>query len=394
MTNRLTLPALMALSLWTGGAPAGSSGPLPARQVARRDSSFVVADSVAAQLSYVMDLVVAPDRRVFLCDARISLVFELAPDGSLRRTIGRSGGGPGEFNSVVMLGFRGDSLWAFDAGLNRVSLFPLDGTGRPLMIGLRGVLPAPGNDLNDYASGGNPESLLSDGTMLVTQREGDQARPVEAQVRVFRTRRDLEILDTLGAISQRHALIFTEWTDGASFIMQPFNDMRIFTSAQDGSMVVEVDRTAPSDGEETSFRLVARNGSAAPLFTRDISYRPRRLRDSDVEQALKIFRDPAAKLPGPVTVDSIRRKLYRPAFFPPVREVHVGRDNTIWLRVGFADSPASGADWLVLSPRGFPLARVTTPATFRLLEADRHTLWGVEGDPLDIPVLTRYLVDR
>jgi hypothetical protein len=393
MTTRLTLQATVALSLFAGGVPSGPATPTPVRQVARRDATFVVPDSVTAQLSYVSDMAVSPDDHVFVSDARLAAVFELEPSGSLRRTIGRSGGGPGEFYAVAMLGFRGDSLWALDAALNRVSLFPLDGTGRPLIIGLRGVVPGAGSVATDYAGSGHPESMLSDGTMLMMQQEGDRSKPVANRVRVFRTGRDLAILDTIGAMSLEHSLIYCEWPEGASYMPQPFNDNPIFTAAPNGSLVVEVERAVPSTRSETSFRLVARNGSAVPLFTREISYRPRRLRKADVDQALAIFTDPAAKLPGPVTIDSIRGKLYRPDFFPPVREAHVGRDNTIWLRVTFSDSPATGADWLVLSPRGFPIARVSTPADFRLMDADRHTLWGVEGNPLDIPVLARYLLE-
>lgn len=344
MTLRLTLQATAALSLLSGGVPAGPPNAAPMRQMARRDTSFAVAESVTAQLSYVSGMAVSPDNHVFVSDARLPTVFELAPDGSLRRAIGRSGGGPGEFYAVAMLGFRGDSLWAYDAALNRVSLFPLDGTGRPLVIGLRGTESQTGALPVTYASSGHPEGMLSDGTMLVMQQEGDRSKPVANQVRVFRTRRDLAILDTLGVISLEHAVIYTEWSDGASFIRQPFSDMPIFTAARDGSLVVEVERAAPTASGETSFRLVARNGSAMTLFTREISYRPRRLRDADVDEALALFSDPAAKLPGPVTIDSIRRKLYRPERFPPVREAHVGRDNTIWLRVDFADSPATGAD--------------------------------------------------
>lgn len=393
MQTRLTLQATVALSLLAGGVPTGPPTPTPVRQVARRDASFVVADSVTAQLSYVTDMAVSPDNHVFVSDARLATVLELEVSGSLRRTIGRSGGGPGEFYAVAMLGFRGDSLWAFDAALNRVSVFPRATAGQPLVIGMRGIVPDAGSVAADYAGSGHPESMLADGTLLVMQQEGDRSRPVASQVRVFRTRRDLAILDTVGVISLQHSVIYTEWSEGASYIPQPFDDQSIFAAAPDGSLVVEVERTAPESGAETSFRLVARNGSAVPRFTREISYRPRRLRDADVDQALALFADPAAKLPGPVTIDSIRSKLYRPARFPPVREVRVGRDNTIWLRVSFADSPTTGADWLVLSPRGFPLARVSLPSDFRLMEADRHTLWGVEGNPQDIPVLARYVVE-
>ena len=390
MTMRLTLQATLVLSLFAGGAQPGSLVSPPARQFIRRDTSFVVADSVTAQLSFVSDIVVSPDSHVFISDARLPAVIELEPNGSLSRTIGRRGGGPGEFFSVAMLGFRGDSLWAVDMGLNRVSLFPLDGTGRPLVIRWNGAVPQAGAA---YVGDGHPEGMLTDGTMLMMQQSGDRTKPVAEKVLVFRARRDLAILDTLGVISLRHSVIYTEWPEGASYIPQPFNDMRVFSAGPDGSMVAEVERAAPSAGAETSFRVTARDGSGTPLFTREISYRPRRLRDADVDRALAIFSDPSAKLPGPVTVDSIRRKLYRPAYFPPVSEVHVGRDNTIWLRVSFADSPVRGDDWLVLSQRGFPLARVSMPADFRVMEADRHMVWGVEGDPLDIPVLARYVVE-
>ena len=100
MTLRLTLQATLALSLLSGGVPAGPPNAAPLRQVARRDATFVVADSVTAQLSYVTDMVVSRDNHVFVSDARLATVLELDSSGSLRRTIGRSGGGPGEFYAV------------------------------------------------------------------------------------------------------------------------------------------------------------------------------------------------------------------------------------------------------------------------------------------------------
>jgi hypothetical protein len=94
----------------------------------------------------------------------------------------------------------------------------------------------------------------------------------------------------------------------------------------------------------------------------------------------------------PVTADSIRRRLFRPAYFPPVEEVKVARDGAMWLKVRLADSPEGVGDWLVLSRHGFELARVTLPASFRLLEASRRTAWGVEGDELDVPLVVRYRI--
>ena len=91
-------------------------------------------------------------------------------------------------------------------------------------------------------------------------------------------------------------------------------------------------------------------------------------------------------------MDSLRRRLFRPAFYPPVEQVRVGHDGTVWLKVRFADSPVDAGDWLMLSQHGFPMARATIPVTFRLLEVDGRTLYGVEGDPEDVPQIVRYRV--
>ena len=70
----------------------------------------------------------------------------------------------------------------------------------------------------------------------------------------------------------------------------------------------------------------------------------------------------------------------------------VGRDRHIWLQVQLADSPPDRAEWMLLSPNGYPIRRVTTDARFRLLEADRSTLWGVIDDRDDVPQVVRYRV--
>jgi hypothetical protein len=101
-------------------------------------------------------------------------------------------------------------------------------------------------------------------------------------------------------------------------------------------------------------------------------------------------RPPEDRPPTPVTADSIRQRLFRPAFYPPVEALAVGRDGTVWLKVRFADSPAEGGDWMVLSARGLTSGRVRAPPTFRLLEVDGRALYGTEGDPADVPHVVRY----
>ena len=70
----------------------------------------------------------------------------------------------------------------------------------------------------------------------------------------------------------------------------------------------------------------------------------------------------------------------------------MSRNGEVWLKVRFGDSPKGVGDWLVLSRHGFPLNRVALPASFRLLEVNRKTAWGTEGDVLDVPLLVRYQI--
>ena len=133
---------------------------------------------------------------------------------------------------------------------------------------------------------------------------------------------------------------------------------------------------------------------STPTQSRRYEGTPARITAARIDRALEPFahRDPAAP-PTPITADSIRAHLFLPAMLPPVTlQTVVGRDRHIWLQVQLADSPADRAEWMLLSPNGYPLRRVTTDPHFRLLEADRTTLWGVIDDRDDVPQVVRYRV--
>jgi len=69
------------------------------------------------------------DGTVVVANAGTQQLRYYAADGSLRHTVGRKGGGPGEFGMLLtMLGVPGDSVLTFDAMNRRLSLF--DATGR------------------------------------------------------------------------------------------------------------------------------------------------------------------------------------------------------------------------------------------------------------------------
>ena len=73
---------------------------------------------------------------------------------------------------------------------------------------------------------------------------------------------------------------------------------------------------------------------------------------------------------------------------PPVTELHIGHDGSIWLRREMTVGAAS--DWLVLSPEGEVVGTVALPANLKILAAEQGRLWGVETDELDVPYIVRY----
>jgi hypothetical protein len=241
---------------------------------------------------------------------------------------------------------------------------------------------------------GVPVAVLPDGSLLLQANVRDSASLVgePSHGYLLRAARSLEVMDTVARLSMGHTAMGFSYRDGASHYRQPFGDDPLFAANSDGSLLVTVDRDAPARGRKATFRVTAWRGGRERIFDREIEYQPRRLPRSVVDSVVEGLSKPARRdSPStPVTADSIRRRLFRPAYFPPVEELKVAQDGNVWLRVRMADSPEGVGDWLVLSRHGFTLARVSLPPSFRLLAANRRVAWGVQSDQLDVPLVVRY----
>lgn len=95
--------------------------------------------------------------------------------------------------------------------------------------------------------------------------------------------------------------------------------------------------------------------------------------------------------PTPARAEELAREsLYLPAYHPPVSQLLLGRDGSMWLkREGHS---ADSVDWLVLSPQGEVVGTVTTPLTLSIQAAEMERVWGMETDELDVPYLVRYAI--
>jgi hypothetical protein len=355
------------------------------------DSTFELPDSVRAILSQVSRLVVAPDSSLYLADRLVPAILHLEPSGQFRRVIGRQGSGPGEFAQVFSIGLIRDSLWAMDVRQVRVTLFPPQGTGvhtMPFGVRLSGT-PGPGN----YSVRGAPTSMLPDGALLLEEDSPDPRRPTHGLL--LRADRTMRVLDTIAQLAAEHSAMTFEWEGGGYMTAQPFGDSPTYGVAADGSLLVLVNRRAATSSADAQFIVVGLRNGKEQVFNRTIDYQPRPLTRAAIDsQVRRIARGRSGDASWPITPDSVRRKLFKPAYYPPVADVRVGRDGTVWLKVQFADSPTDADEYLQLSPRGLPIRRVTTPKGFKLLEADRRTVWGSFNDSMDVPVVQRYALDQ
>lgn len=390
-------PVLIALSLgsWLHPLPATAPTDAPYRLVAERDRTFSVPDSVRALLSRVTAIAAARDSSLYLADPSLGAILNLTPNGDFRRVLGRRGSGPGEFNAPLLVGFHRDTLWAVDPASVRLTLLPTRGPGVVTVpLGLSAAtLP---DRSRPQARQGLPSAVLPDGNLLIEQpvRDSQDGGTQWSQVLLLRASRNLEVLDTIAQSSMTHSMMVFVNRDGEEHLVQPFGDDPLYAVSSDGSLLVLVHREVPAKGGKGTFTVTGWRGGKEKLFERRVEYDGRRIVRNAVDSVIQLFTNPRSKggYGSHVPADSLRRRLYRPATYPPVESVRVSRNGMIWLKVRLADSPEGVGDWLVLSPRGFEMYRVSLPATFRMLEADRRTVWGVDVDSLDVPLLVRYSI--
>ncbi len=375
---------------------AAGAAPDTPRFVARPDAAFTAPDSVDNELSYVTDMAIDSDGSIFVADLRLPHVLQLDSLGRVHRIIGRSGGGPGEFVSTLLLGFYRDSLWVFDPGALRISLFPRQGTGVGTLP-LDALRTPVANERYPRVHRGAPLAILPDGNLLMLENVPASDNPADGyqSALLLRADRSLLIQDTLARMANAHSVCVFTYRDGESHVNQPFADDPLYAESNDGERVVTVTRTAATSGGEQHFTVTLMSMKDNRTVTREISYRPRPLPSRVVDSAITALGQwTLGDLHSPVTLDSLRRRLFQPSFYPPVTQLRLARDGTIWMSVRFAGGPTDAAEWMVLSPHGFELRRVTTPSNFLLFEADRDVLWGVNRMPDETMQVARLRVRR
>lgn len=338
------------------------------------------ADDGPYALNDVGYVVVSPKTgAVFLAQYEEIRVF--SADGRYLRSIGREGSGPGEFTRLVGLGWSGDLLVAFKRNPGNAMHFTEGGAlteDRRINVETR---------LEGISAGrGYPFATLEGGNYLwagsVDPTPG--ARSFAPIVRTNGEGND-QLLDRLA-----QAPI---WRQAPLTGVQPLTGPSLISADPQGSAFVVVHQHPPNGRESATFRVRKINAAGRVLFARIYHFEPRAVPptfgDSLIRAGVEVIQ---AYRPMPDLEATLRRLTRIPRFQPPVTDVLLAVDGSIWLRR--EDLDLATVTWWILDQRGDLQGQLSLPAKQRIKYVDGDTVWAVEFDSLDVPYAVRYRIRR
>jgi hypothetical protein len=121
------LCACLALAAPACGADAASERPDMPRLTVGIEHVRALKPRTGVGLASANSISLGSSGRIYIGDGSDRTIKVFAPDGTERDAIGRAGGGPGEFTTLLATGMLGDSVFAWDGPANRLTMFGPDG---------------------------------------------------------------------------------------------------------------------------------------------------------------------------------------------------------------------------------------------------------------------------
>lgn len=384
IASGLGVVSLLAVGICSGACRGASDAYTPTGQLTLVAELRIGEEGRGPEYQFTtISQVVAHGDAVYVVQQGVPEIRVFEGDGRYRQTIGRSGGGPGEFQGSPSIGFLGDTLWAIDADVRRMSLFTA--SGRVLStIHLESVPLTLGQNRQFYFP--YPKVLVSGGWILGFGGEAG-ASVVSGEVTarpLLRFPRAGGTADTLGWVSIAHADMVLRTEKRAMLRTQPFSDAPLTVYAPLARRVVIIERYSASDDTPANARVTALEANGDTAWSTLVPYKPVRLEDSVVDSVRTVLQR-AHEPRYPST--AIDRALFAPTFRTPITAALAGDDGTFWLLWDDATAPSRVT---VIDANGRPHAEVTAPAKIRLKWVSGMTAWGEELDDNDVPTLVRY----
>lgn len=351
-------------------------------------------------------------------------------NGRPLRRIGRRGEGPGEFANLSTFGVVGDTVWASDSRLRRITLFDREGN-------IIGEVTAAGAPIETSSPGFTvtirPYAMRADGLFTSSPSLGfgggtppAGGPPVRAPRLLFNA--SGEVVDTLGWW-EIEVPDFTVRREPREMIKAGDREIRrpeppVDTPLRmdiDGDSVV-IDRTRAVNADDAHFTITRTSATGDTVYHRRYTYRPRPYEGAALDTivagmargggsggrggavaiggaGVMIVAAGAPTSPEPTSPEelrvmerAIRDALVMPPHQPPVTLQRSGRDEGVWLRR--EEDGAANHRWLMLDPDGRPVGELVAPRGLTFAWSSGDEVWAIDRDELDVPWLVRYRLVR
>jgi hypothetical protein len=339
------------------------------------------------EFTTVRGIAIGPNGAIYVTQGQEQEIRVYDAQGKYVRTVGRKGGGPGEFTGLGSIGFVGDTLYTTDFQLRRITLFNADGS----LITTIGAEPIQPVRTDSVVFRPSPVALLLDGSVLGSASYASSlaASGQIKAVPVFRLTRTGQVLETIALVplgSNQGAL---QSGTTAMYFVQPISDAPLSVFAASAGRIFVVTRAAQAG--TNSFRVTAIRSNGDSLWSRSYPYRPLPLgsarADSIRDATAKTFSGGGAGF----TPDQVRKAVFIPDHQVTITRGLAAADGSLWLRREQFSNPLT---WTVIAPDGNLTATLALPPNVRPLTVIGDLVWGVELDDVDVPQIVRYRIRK
>ncbi|HEX7091965.1 MAG TPA: hypothetical protein VF192_17745 [Longimicrobiales bacterium] len=326
-----------------------------------------------ASLTAVATLDVDSRGRVYIGEGFLQAhITVLAEDGAVLRRLGRRGEGPGEFQAVAAVQvLPGDSLFAYDPALGRITVFAPDAAEVAYTVNLTAASSVPAPDVAYRLA--RQHALLALYRRSFTPRDDPHADTrVEVLLRLLTLSGTL-LADSLALLPGEDVLVFrrpgfvsvkSDPPFGRKAIVRLGPEDRIFLGYTGSPSIRILDRRGTTAGE------IVLPADSLPVTPQEL--------DSAAATLAENFR--AVFLRSP------------PKRWPLYRTLVVDDRSRIW--IGLAARPGRPVEWRVYDLRGAWLGSVELPDHIELRLVRSGLAYGVAHDALGVPTIVVYQLEE
>jgi hypothetical protein len=291
--------------------------------------------------------------------------------GRLLRVMGRNGKGPGEFLDVSRARLIGDTLTVIDPALKRLTLLAV---GSPL---IRDLPKRPLEQGFEWRA----MHVYDDRSVLWHYAEHRRTKNAYTEAWVI-TGRDGKQCDTIARVTVTDPQ--GEVIPGGIYYVfpDPLPQFPLLGVDRRAQFFTRVDRTGAATSGQTTFTVqrLSRNGRV--IWSRQVSYSPQAVPQILVDTVFgnfesRVNQSPYTEGQKKRAIEGVRRQWHPPKFMPPVRQIVVGFDGTVFLQ---REHTGMSSEWLVLGPDGNLAGTFILPENGRVVDGDVHHVWVLSYD--------------